>query len=216
MKQRVIYVFTHDSIGLGEDGPTHQPVEHLAALRAIPQLKVFRPCDVVETAECWQLALESKDGPSVLALTRQNLPQLRHGFDEHNRCALGAYEIDPAADDDAVVSLFATGSEVAIAVEAKRLLAAKKVSARVVSVPCFELLFAAPAGKRAALIGEARVNVAVEAGVRQGWDAIIGADGAFVGMTGFGASGPYKELYQHFGITPEKVAQAALARLEKS
>ena len=215
MGQRVIHVMTHDSIGLGEDGPTHQPVEQVAALRAIPQLKVFRPCDVVETVECWQLALESKDGPSVLALTRQNLPQLRHGFDEHNRCALGAYEIDPAADDDAVVSLFATGSEVAIAVEAKKLLAAKKVSARVVSVPCFELLFAAPAGKRTALIGAARVNVAVEAGVRQGWDAIIGADGAFVGMTGFGASGPYKELYQHFGITPEKVAQAALARLEK-
>jgi transketolase len=216
MGQRVILVATHDSIGLGEDGPTHQPVEQIAALRAIPRLKVFRPCDVVETVECWQLALESKDGPSVLALTRQNLPQLRHGFDEHNRCAAGAYEIDPAADDDAVVSLFATGSEVAIAVAAKKLLTAKKVSARVVSVPCFELLFAAPAAKRAALIGKSRVNVAVEAAVRQGWDAIIGADGTFVGMTGFGASGPYKELYQHFGITPEKVAQAALARLEKS
>jgi transketolase len=216
MQQRVILVATHDSIGLGEDGPTHQPVEHLAALRAIPVLKVFRPCDAVETAECWQLALESKDGPSVLALSRQNLPQLRQGFDEHNRCALGAYEIDPAEDDSAVVSLFASGSEVAIAVEAKKLLAAKKVSARVVSVPCFELLFAAPAAKRATLIGQARVNVAVEAGVREGWDAIIGAHGAFVGMTSFGASGPYKELYQHFGITPEKVAQAALARLEKS
>jgi transketolase len=216
MGQRVILVGTHDSIGLGEDGPTHQPVEHLAALRAIPVLKVFRPCDVVETVECWQLALESKNGPSVLALTRQNVPQLRRGFDEHNLCALGAYEIDPAADDDAVVSLFATGSEVAIAVEAKKLLTAKKISARVVSVPCFELLFAAPAAKRAAVIGQARVNVAVEAGVRQGWDAIIGAHGAFVGMSTFGASGPYKELYQHFGITPEKVAQAALARLEKS
>jgi transketolase len=216
MQQRVILVGTHDSIGLGEDGPTHQPVEQLAALRAIPTLKVFRPCDVVETVECWQLALESKDGPSVLALTRQNLPQLRQGFDEHNRCALGAYEIDPAADDDAVVSLFATGSEVAVAVEAKKLLTAKKISARVVSVPCFELLFAAPAGKRAALIGQTRVNVAVEAGVRQGWDAIIGSHGGFVGMTSFGASGQYKELYQHFGITPEKVAQAALARLEKS
>ena len=165
---------THDSIGLGEDGPTHQPVEHLAALRAIPNLKVFRPCDAVETVECWQLALESKDHPSVLALTRQNLPQLRQGFDEHNRCALGAYELIAADDDAAVVSLFATGSEVAIAVEAKKLLAARKVSARVVSVPCFELLLAAPAAKRASVIGEAKVNVAVEAGVRQGWDAIIG------------------------------------------
>jgi transketolase len=216
MGQRVIVVGTHDSIGLGEDGPTHQPVEHLAALRAIPNLKVFRPCDVVETVECWQLALESKDNPSILALTRQNLPQLRQGYDEHNRCAAGAYELIAADDDDAVVSLFASGSEVAIAAEAKKLLAARKVSARVVSVPCFELLLAAPAAKRASVIGEAKVNVAVEAGIRQGWDEIIGSDGAFIGMTGFGASGPYKELYQHFGITPEKVAEAALTRLEKS
>jgi len=216
MGQRVIHVMTHDSIGLGEDGPTHQPVEHLAALRAIPILKVFRPCDVVETVECWQLALESKDGPSVLALTRQNLPQLRLGFDEHNRCAAGAYELIAAEDDSAVVSLFATGSEVAIAAEARKLLAAQKISARVVSVPCFELFLAAPTAKRAAVVGQARVNVAVEAAIRQGWDAIIGSDGIFVGMTGFGASGPYKELYQHFGLTPEKVAQAALARLEKS
>jgi transketolase len=216
MGQRVIHVMTHDSIGLGEDGPTHQPVEHLAALRAIPNLKVFRPCDVVETVECWQLALESKAGPSVLTLTRQNLPQLRLGFDEHNRCAAGAYELIAADDDSAVVSLFATGSEVAIAAEAKKLLAARKISARVVSVPCFELFLAAPAAKRAAVVGQARVNVAIEAGIRQGWDAIIGSDGVFVGMAGFGASGPYKELYQHFGLTPEKVAQAALARLEKS
>jgi transketolase len=216
MGQRVIHVMTHDSIGLGEDGPTHQPVEQLAALRAIPVLKVFRPCDVVETVECWQLALESKAGPSVLALTRQALPQLRLGFDEHNRCAAGAYELMAADDDAAVVSLFASGSEVAIAAEAKKLLAARKVSARVVSVPCFELFLAAPAAKRTAVIGQARVNVAVEAGIRQGWEAIIGSDGVFIGMTGFGASGPYKELYQHFGLTPEKVAQAALARLEKS
>jgi transketolase len=177
---------------------------------------VFRPGDVVETVECWQLALESKDGPSVLALTRQNLPQLRHGFDEHNRCAAGAYELIAAEDDAAVVSLFATGSELAIAAEAKKLLAARKISARVVSVPCFELLLAAPDAKRSAIIGSARVNVAVEAGIRQGWDAIIGSDGAFVGMTTFGASGPYKDLYQHFGITAEKVADAAQARLRKS
>jgi transketolase len=215
MGQRVILVATHDSIGLGEDGPTHQPVEQLAALRAIPNLKVFRPCDVVETAECWQLALESKDQPSVLALTRQNLPQLRQGFDEHNRCALGAYELMAAEDDSAVVSLFASGSEVAIAAEAKKLLAARKLSARVVSVPCFELLLAAPQARRAAVIGRARVNVAVEAGIRQGWDAIIGSDGLFVGMTGFGASGPYKELYQHFGITAEKVVEATLSKLGK-
>jgi transketolase len=213
MGQRVIFVMTHDSIGLGEDGPTHQPVEHLAALRAIPNLKVFRPADAVETAECWELALASTDGPSVLALTRQNLPQLREDFDEMNRCALGAYELMAADDDDAVVSIFATGSEVAIAVAAKKLLTERKVSARVVSVPCFELLFAAPEAKRAVIIGNARVNVAIEAGIRQGWDAIIGSHGVFIGMESFGASGPYKELYQHFGITAEKVAEAALSRL---
>jgi transketolase len=225
MSQRVIHVMTHDSIGLGEDGPTHQPIEHLAALRAIPNLKVFRPADAVETAECWQLALESKTAPSVLALTRQNLPQLRDGFDESNRCAAGAYELIAAEPppfpppqagegrEGALVSLFATGSEVAIAVEAKKLLAARKISARVVSVPCFELLFALPESRRAAIIGTARVNVAIEAGIRQGWDAIIGSAGTFVGMTGFGASAPAKALYQHFGITAEKAVEAALARL---
>jgi transketolase len=213
MGQRVVHVMTHDSIGLGEDGPTHQPVEHLAALRAIPNLKVFRPCDAVETAECWQLALQNRGGPSVLALTRQNVPQLRQGFDARNRCALGAYELLAAEDDGAVVSLFASGSEVAIAVAAKKLLAERRVSARVVSVPCFELLAAAAEDKRAAIIGSARVNVAAEAGIRQGWDAIIGSAGLFVGMNSFGASAPYKDLYQNFGITPAAVAEAALAGL---
>ncbi|HEV3397551.1 MAG TPA: transketolase, partial [Xanthobacteraceae bacterium] len=187
MGQRVIHVMTHDSIGLGEDGPTHQPVEHLAALRAIPNLLVFRPCDIVETVECWQLAIETARSPSVLALTRQNLPQLRAGFNADNRCAAGAYELVPA-DGKAAVSLFASGSEVAIAAEARNLLAARGIAARVVSVPCVELFLAAPAERRQAVIGDAPVRVAVEAAVRQGWDAIIGTDGAFVGMTGFGAS----------------------------
>ena len=212
MGARVIHVMTHDSIGLGEDGPTHQPVEHLAALRAIPNLLVFRPADAVETVECWQLALEAKDSPSVLALTRQNLPQLRLGHDKDNRCARGAYEIEPA-EGKAQVSLFATGSEVAIALEARKLLAARGVAARVVSVPCFELFFAAPDDYREAIIGTAPVRVGIEAAVRQGWDAIIGSDGLFVGMTTFGASAPYKDLYKHFGITPEKVAETALSRL---
>jgi transketolase len=220
MGERVIHVMTHDSIGLGEDGPTHQPVEHLAALRAIPNLYVFRPCDVVETTECWQLALEASETPSVLALTRQNLPQLRQGFDEANRCGRGAYEI-VAADDgntqvSAQVSLFATGSEVAIAVAAKTLLAARGVSARVVSVPCFELFLALPEGDRKAVIGDAPVKIAVEAAIRQGWDAIIGADGIFVGMTSFGASAPYKDLYRQFGITPEAIADAAMGKLGRN
>jgi len=219
MGKRVIHVMTHDSIGLGEDGPTHQPVEQLAALRAIPNLLVFRPCDAVETAECWQLALEAKNRPSVLALTRQNLPQLSQNFLDRNRCATGAYEIaaaDGKAQGKADVSIFATGSEVAIAVEGKKLLAARGVSARVVSVPCFELLAEAPETARRAVIGDAKVNIGVEAAVRQGWDAIIGSDGAFVGMTGFGASAPYKDLYKHFGVTPEAVADAALRKLGKS
>jgi transketolase len=214
MGERVIHVMTHDSIGLGEDGPTHEPVEQLAALRAIPNMHVFRPCDAVETLECWQLALEHKDGPSVLALTRQNLPQLRNSLDAENRCAAGAYEIS-AADGKADVSLFATGSEVSIAVDAQKLLKERGVAARVVSVPSFELFFAADAATRRAALGQTRVNVGVEAAVRQGWDAIIGSDGAFVGMTGFGASAPYKDLYRHFGITPEKVAEAALSKLGK-
>jgi transketolase len=215
MGLRVIHIMTHDSIGLGEDGPTHQPVEHLAALRAIPNLLVFRPCDAVETLECWQLALEAKDRPSVLALTRQNLPQLSQNFLDSNRCAAGAYEI-AAAEGKADVSIFATGSEVAIAVEARKLLAAKGVAARVVSVPCFELLAKAPEAARRAVIGDAKVKIGVEAAVRQGWDAIIGSDGLFVGMNSFGASAPYKELYKKFGITADAVAATALRKLGKS
>jgi transketolase len=214
MGERVIHVMTHDSIGLGEDGPTHQPVEHLAALRAIPNLLVFRPCDAVETVECWQLALQYRDGPSVLALTRQNLPQLRLARDEQNRCAAGAYEIVPA-ERAAEVSLFATGSEVPIAIQARKFLRERGIFARVISVPCFELFRAMPAAERQELIGPARVKVAVEAGVRQGWDEIVGSDGGFVGMSTFGASAPYKDLYRHFGITAEAVAEAALSKLGK-
>jgi transketolase len=212
---RVVHVMTHDSIGLGEDGPTHQPIEHLAALRAIPNLTVFRPCDAVETAECWQLALERRDGPSILALTRQNVPQLRLGHDESNRCASGAYEIVPA-EGIAAVSLFASGSEVSIAIEARKFLRERGLAARVVSVPCFELFLAAPAEARRAIIGDASVKVGVEAAVRQGWDQIIGSDGVFVGMSGFGASAPYKDLYRHFGITAEAVAKAAVQALGRS
>ncbi|MGD9923741.1 MAG: transketolase family protein, partial [Pseudorhodoplanes sp.] len=212
MGERVIHVMTHDSIGLGEDGPTHQPVEHLAALRAIPNLNVFRPCDAVEAIECWELALRAKDTPSVLALTRQNLPQLRTSYVPENLCATGAYEILPVEGDNVDVSIFASGSEVAIAVEAAQLLNRQGKPARVVSVPCFELFLSLPPEQRHPVIGGAEVNVAVEAGIRQGWDAIIGSEGVFVGMSSFGASAPYKDLYRHFGITPEAVAAAALAK----
>jgi len=216
MGLRVIHVMTHDSIGVGEDGPTHEPVEQLAALRAIPNLLVFRPCDTVETAECWQLALESAHAPSVIALTRQSLPQMRRERSDANRCAAGAYEIVPAQHGKPAVSLFASGSEVSIAAQARQILGDRGVTARLVSVPCFELLRAAPAAARRAVIGDAPIRIGVEAAVRQGWDEIIGADGIFIGMSGFGASAPYRELYRHFGITAQAIADAALGRLGAS
>ena len=210
MGVRVVHVFTHNSIGLGEDGPTHQPVEHLAALRAMPNLYLWRPADSVETAECWQAALERRS-PSIIALTRQSLPALRRTHVAENLCAKGAYEISPA-QGAADVSIFGSGSETSIAVAAQALLKERGISARVVSVPCMDAFFDQPEDYRRSVIGAAKVKVAVEAAVRQGWDAIIG-DGPFIGMTGFGGSAPYKALYQHFGITPEAVAEAAVARL---
>jgi transketolase len=208
----VVYVMTHDSIGLGEDGPTHQPVEHLAALRAIPNMRVFRPCDAIEVVECWELALNRTDGPTVLALTRQNLPQLRTHAPADNPCSHGAYEL-VAAQGQARVSLFASGSEVEIAVAAQKQLAERGIASRVVSVPSLELLLAQPADKQKAIIGNAPVKVAIEAAVRWGWDAVIGQDGVFIGMHGFGASAPAKDLYKHFGITAEAAVNAAVKRL---
>ncbi|WP_246505250.1 transketolase [Microvirga antarctica] len=205
----VVYVMTHDSIGLGEDGPTHQPVEHLAALRSMPKMRVYRPADAIETAECWQLAVERTDGPSLLALTRQNLPQVRKEAGTTNVSAQGAYELSPA-DGKARATIFASGSEVEIALAAQALLAEQSFAVRVVSVPSLDLFLAQPDKVRARIIGDAPVKVAVEAAVRFGWDAVIGPDGIFIGMTGFGASAPYKDLYQHFGITAEAVAEKVL------
>jgi transketolase len=208
----VVYVMTHDSIGLGEDGPTHQPVEHLAALRAMPNMRVFRPADAVETAECWQLALEKLTGPTVLALSRQNLTPLRTSAKPDNLCRHGAYEL-VAAKGEASVSLFASGSEVEIAVAAQKELAGRGIATRVVSVPSLELLLAQPADRRKAIIGSAPVKIAIEAAVRFGWDAVIGPDGEFIGMASFGASAPAKALYKHFGITAEAVVEAASRRV---
>ena len=204
MGERVIHVMTHDSIGLGEDGPTHQPVEHLAALRAIPNLNVFRPCDAVETVECWQLALEGRETPSVLALTRQNLPQLRRTLDERNKCVARRLRNLAGARARRRSRSSPPARRCRSPWRRRSCSPAQGVQARVVSVPCFELFQAAPDDVRRAVIGDAPVKVGVEAAVRQGWDAIIGSDGAFVGMTGFGASAPYKELYNHFGITPRR------------
>ncbi|MDI3562676.1 transketolase [Bradyrhizobium sp. Arg816] len=207
MRLRVIHVMTHDSIGLGEDGPTHQPVEHLAALRVIPNLLVFRPADAVETLEAWDCALEAEDRPSVLCLSRQALPTFRSDVRGRNRVARGAYLI-VSPDGGRDVTLMATGSEVSIALEAARLLATEHIRAAVVSAPCFALFEEQPEDYRACVLGTAP-RVGIEAAVAGDWHRWIGADGEFVGMRGFGASAPASVLYREFGITPQSVAEAA-------
>jgi transketolase len=212
MGVRAIHVLTHDSIGLGEDGPTHQPVEHLAALRAIPNLNVFRPADTVEAMECWQIALQAKTTPSAMALSRQKTTAVRTVAATENLSAKGAYEIK-AASGEAKATLFGTGTELALALKAAETLEAEGVPTRVVSVPCFELFEQQDAAYQASVIGRGTVRVAVEAAIKQGWERFIGEDGAFVGMTGFGASAPAEVLYDKFGVTADAVVAAVKARL---
>ncbi|MCB9955702.1 MAG: transketolase [Parvularculaceae bacterium] len=203
---RVVYVMTHDSIGLGEDGPTHQPVEHLAALRAIPNLNVYRPADTIETAECWELALADKNTPSVIALTRQNLAPARLTHTDENLSARGAYIVADAPDPEVVI--VATGSEVELALAAQASLACDKIKARVVSAPCFELFEAQSEKYRKSVLGKAP-RIGVEAAIRQGWDLFLRRKDVFIGMNSFGASAPAEELYKHFGITTAAIAEAA-------
>ncbi|WP_295244383.1 transketolase [uncultured Brevundimonas sp.] len=212
MGVRAIHVLTHDSIGLGEDGPTHQPVEHLAALRAIPNLLVFRPADTIEAMECWQIALQTKTAPSALALSRQKTPAVRTVAATENLSAKGAYEIK-AANGEAKVTLFGTGTELALALKAAETLEAEGVATRVVSVPSFELFEQQDAAYQASVIGRGTVRVAVEAAIKQGWERFIGEDGAFIGMTGFGASAPAEVLYEKFDITSDAIVAAVKARL---
>jgi transketolase len=207
MRRHVVYVMTHDSIGLGEDGPTHQPIEHLASLRAMPNLNVFRPADGVETAECWELALAERDKPSILALTRQNVAGLRTAGTAENLSARGAYVLREA-QGRRDVTLLATGSEVGLAVKAAALLAADGIGAAVVSMPSFELFRREPDAYRFAVLGQAP-RVAVEAAVVQGWQEWLRHKDAFVGLSDFGASAPGAKLYEHFGLTPDKVAAVA-------
>jgi transketolase len=209
MRRRVIHVMTHDSIGLGEDGPTHQPIEHLASLRAIPGLHVFRPADPVETAECWALAL-GRDGPSVLALTRQAVPTVRRSHDAENRSARGGYVLAEASRARRV-TLIGTGSEVAIALEARELLERDGIPTAVVSLPCWQLFDAQDQGYRERVLGTG-VRLAVEAASPFGWERYVGDAANVIGMTGFGASAPSDDLYRHFGITAAAVAAAAKAR----
>jgi transketolase len=212
MGQRVVFVMTHDSIGLGEDGPTHQPIEHLAALRAIPNLLVMRPADAIETSECWEIALARRDGPSLLALSRQDLAQVRLTASSSNLSARGAYVLKAAPRPPRAV-LIATGSEVQIALGAQDLLDKDGIPVSVVSMPSMSLFDAQGEDYRAAVLPEALPRVAVEAGVRQGWDKYIGTGGGFVGLGGFGASAPYKVLYERFGVTPDAVVKAVRERL---
>ncbi len=212
MNQRVIYVLTHDSIGLGEDGPTHQPVETLASLRAMPDFIVLRPADAVETAECWAIALEKNGPPAGMVLSRQGLPAVRTEHTDENLCARGAYVLAEAAGERRV-TLLATGSEVEIALDARRILEAEGIPAAVVSMPCWELFDEQDVAYREGVLGKGTVRIGIEAAVSLGWDRYLGENGAFVGMGSFGASGPAEQLYEHFGITAEKVVAAAKARL---
>ena len=209
MEQRVIYVMTHDSIGLGEDGPTHQPVEHMASLRAMPNLKLFRPADAMETAECWQAALENRTGPSVLALSRQGLPAQRSEFSAENLSARGGYVLHEASGGAAEIVLLATGSEIALAVEARAQLESDGHPTRIVSLPCWELFDEQEQAYRDEVLVPGAPRIAIEAAVPFGWERYLGADGIMIGLQSFGASAPAGDLYAHFGITADAVVEAA-------
>ena len=209
MKQRVIYVMSHDSIGLGEDGPTHQPIEHLSSLRSIPNLNIFRPCDSTETIECWQIALVCKDRPSVISLTRQNLSQLRTVFEDKNLSSLGAYEIF-RSDNNIKMTLMASGSEVEIAVSASKKLAEKNIHTKVISVPSMELFDAQPEDYKIKILGETEIKISLEASHPMSWKKYIGNKGITIGIEDFGKSAPYKDVYKHFKLTDDDVVNAAL------
>ncbi len=214
MKQKVIYVMTHDSIGLGEDGPTHQPVEHLASLRAIPNLFVFRPADVVETLECWELALGMQNSPSILSLSRQNLPQVRIQHHNENLSAKGAY-ILKESENELQTTIFATGSEVKIALDTAKILEQQGIGCRIVSVPCMDLFHQQDMEYQMLFTCNKSLKVAIEAGVSQGWEKLIGAHGLFIGMETFGESAPASALYKHFGIVDTEIASKIVTILKQ-
>jgi transketolase len=211
MKIQSIYVATHDSIGVGEDGPTHQPVEHLASLRAIPNCYTYRPADALETAECWELAVQRRDAPSIMALTRQNVPPVRDNAAK-NMCERGGYVLRPGAGSDDII-LIASGSEVGLAVEAHEKLAEQGISARVVSMPCLDVFMEQDENYIRSVLGKDLPKIAIEAGIRQGWDALIGREGGFIGMNSFGASAPGAQLFPHFGITSDAIIDMAKEKL---
>ncbi len=213
MQQRVIYVMTHDSIGLGEDGPTHQPVEHLVALRAIPNLFVFRPCDTYETAECWQIALANKTTPSILALSRQNLITLRTNYSTENKSQQGAYLIHETQQTP-TISIWATGSEVMLAKAVSALLEEKNIGVKIISVPCLELFHQQSQAYKNSL--HSPLNIVIEAGIAMGWQGILKDNGLFFGVENFGISAPEAQAYKHFGLSKEQIVEKILAAVTKA
>ena len=212
MEQRVIYVLTHDSIGLGEDGPTHQPIEQLASLRATPNVNVYRPADTYETIECWEHALNTSKNPSVMALTRQKLSPIRHIFSKENLCSYGAYELDSSARNP-TVTLYASGSEVNLAINTMKLLNKNKISCRVISVPCFELFKIQKPAYQNKIKGSSKINVSIEAGVKMGWNDICPEGTLNISIESFGASAPYEELYKYFGLSAEKIYKQIIKKI---
>ena len=211
MQIQTIYVATHDSIGVGEDGPTHQPVEHLASYRAIPNCYVYRPADSVEVAECYEIALQNKTAPAIMSLTRQGVPAVRDNA-SRNMSERGGYVLRPGKGSDDIV-LLATGSEVHIAVEAAQALEAEDISARVVSIPCMDIFLEQEEKYIRSVLGKDLPKIAIEAGLRQGWDGLIGREGGFIGMDGFGASAPGGDLFPHFGITADAIYKMVKEKL---
>ena len=214
MKQRVIYVMSHDSIGLGEDGPTHQPIEQLSSLRSVPGLNVFRPADETETLECWQLALENLSSPSVLALTRQKLEPVRKEFIKENKCSYGAYEIS-RTNNNVELTIFASGSEVNLADEVSHKLATENIYSKVISVPCQKLLEKQTNAYKKNILEETKFKISIEAGVTNSWEKFIGQQGLAFGIDDFGKSAPYKNVYKHFGLTSENITKKVKEMLNK-
>ena len=205
MKQRVIYVMTHDSIGLGEDGPTHQPIEQLSGLRSIPNLNVFRPADRMETIECWEEALKNANTPSVLSLTRQNLSPIRKEYSNINKCSLGAYEVF-RTKKKINLTILASGSEVNLAIDVSHKLAKDKIYSKVISMPCQDLFDQQSESYRRKILDETKIKISIEAGSTDCWKKYIGIDGLTFGINDFGKSAPYKDIYKHFGLTASNIA----------
>ena len=214
MKLRVIYIFSHDSIGLGEDGPTHQPIEQLEHLRSIPNLNVFRPADINETLECWEIALKSKSNPSAIALSRQKLPYVSEHSAGENMCSKGAYVLKKTSDN-ADISLIASGSEVEIALEAQEKLKGLSINSKVISVPCYDLFQNQTENYKDEILGKDTLKISIEASSQSGWKSLVGKDGVTLGLSTFGKSAPYKDIYKLFNLTSDEIVKIAKAKVKK-